>query len=83
MAVAVLKVFTNSGIDMPQKKCARCNSIFDCSVNNITACQCAGMQLSAAQLVFIKQQYSDCICVNCLAVLKSNYTLRHTKNNQP
>ena len=58
-----------------EKKCPRCGGGFECKVGDILKCQCYGIELSADEEAFIKTNYSDCLCRNCLLQLKQRYLL--------
>ncbi|MBV9989109.1 MAG: cysteine-rich CWC family protein [Chitinophagaceae bacterium] len=60
------------------KKCPRCNRVFECKVGNIAECQCSSLQLTYEERVFIEGQYLDCLCAKCLETLQFQYRLhRH------
>jgi hypothetical protein len=58
------------------KICSRCSSTFECKPGNITQCQCYGVKLTRDEILFIKELYNDCLCVNCLKKLKILYKER-------
>ena len=63
---------------MPQhenKTCSRCNKGFECKVGNVLECQCSQIQLSYEEKVFIEDKYADCLCIDCLHLLKYQYQL--------
>jgi hypothetical protein len=63
---------------MPQhenKSCPRCNKTFECKVGNVLECQCSQIQLSYEEKVFIEDKYADCLCINCLHLLKYQYQI--------
>jgi hypothetical protein len=43
-----------------EKKCPRCEKIFECKVGDILKCQCYGIELSVEEEAFIKSNYNDC-----------------------
>lgn len=55
---------------METKTCQRCGKSFICKYNDITNCQCASAKLNENQRLFIKQHYTDCLCINCLKEIK-------------
>lgn len=62
------------------KICARCNANFECKVGNVLECQCSQIQLSYEERVHIENEYSDCLCIDCLHILKYQYqmlTIKH------
>jgi len=48
------------------KQCPRCKNDFECKTNNVLQCQCAGISLTENQRTLIANQYSDCLCADCL-----------------
>ncbi|MBX7264522.1 MAG: cysteine-rich CWC family protein [Chitinophagaceae bacterium] len=55
------------------KICFKCKSKFVCNSNNIKACNCTSIQLSNEESSYIKTKFSDCLCNNCLNILKQEY----------
>ena len=55
------------------KQCPRCNTEFECKSGSILLCQCQTIYLSSEQMDFISGQYDDCLCVDCLQALRSEY----------
>lgn len=52
----------------PQIKiCQRCQTSFDCRMNDITNCQCNSIVISEAGNDFLKKTKYDCLCKNCLS----------------
>lgn len=49
------------------KKCPRCNDTFDCQHN--ANCWCSRYSLSDKLKSYLKDNYSDCICENCMKEL--------------
>ncbi len=58
------------------KNCSRCGKEFVCKSGNITQCQCFNVQLSKDELIFIKEIYDDCLCLDCLIKMKQIYRER-------
>ena len=56
-----------------EKQCPRCNLEFECKPGNITQCQCFGISFSEAEKALIENQYSDCLCHNCLLEVKNEF----------
>lgn len=48
------------------KRCERCSQHFECKPENISQCQCYGIELSDVVRQAIADQYTDCLCRNCL-----------------
>lgn len=56
------------------KQCERCGQHFECKPQNITECQCYGLELSDAARQTIAEQYTDCLCRNCLLEISKETT---------
>jgi hypothetical protein len=63
------------------KYCPRCQQAFECKSGNITQCQCYGVELTAELSVFIKQQFDDCLCRDCLKQLQNEFELNEEKHS--
>lgn len=61
------------------KYCPRCAAAFECKAGSIAQCQCSDIQLNAEQRLFLEQNYSDCLCRNCLLQLQQEFELRKIK----
>ncbi len=48
------------------KECPECRIEFDCKHNKIVECHCSGVSLNEETLKYIKENYKDCLCNNCL-----------------
>jgi Cysteine-rich CWC len=53
--------------------CPRCQRTFECRVGSILRCQCQAVTLSEEERYFIQQQYSSCLCADCLRDMKSAF----------
>lgn len=62
-----------------QKKCPRCGGTFECKVGDILKCQCYDIVLSDAEASFIKSDYQDCLCLNCLQQLQQQHQSENNK----
>lgn len=49
------------------KNCPRCKAIFDCQHN--ANCWCSKYIIPEKLRLFLKENYDDCICENCLREL--------------
>ena len=59
---------------MPMKKvCPRCGATFDCMHNDILSCHCATVRLDALQCTYLMENYSDCLCHDCLKAVKDSF----------
>lgn len=61
------------------KHCQRCYTAFECKVGSVYECQCADANLDQQQRDYISSMYSDCLCVDCLRELASEYNIRAHK----
>ena len=63
------------------KICERCKIMFECKVGNILQCQCYGVVLNNDEQQHISKQYTDCICINCILALRTEFnTAKYTDN---
>lgn len=62
------------------KACKRCGAAFVCNPNDISHCDCTGIELSAEETRFISAQFRDCVCNACLLALKEQYHSREKTN---
>lgn len=62
------------------KPCSRCNTTIECKVGDVNNCQCSNIQLSYEEKVFIEDKFEDCLCINCLHILKYQYQYLKSKN---
>ena len=49
--------------------CPRCGARFHCGASIRAPCACSTVKLNAAQLAGLRQRYSNCLCLACLASL--------------
>jgi hypothetical protein len=63
------------------KLCPRCTRAFKCKPGKIEDCECSQVSLKPEQIAFIEEQYSECLCKQCLFLLKQEYEI-HTQNEQ-
>jgi len=52
------------------KYCPRCAAAFECKVGSILQCQCHGLNFTDPEKDYIRNTYPDCLCNNCLKVMK-------------
>jgi len=50
---------------MAEKKCPKCFSTFNCT-NESQGCWCENVTLSLEKLQFLKENYTNCLCRDCL-----------------
>ncbi len=58
-----------------EKVCPRCGTRFACSLDAVMDCLCAGVALDDAQRRFIADNYDDCLCNDCLRILRGDLLL--------
>ncbi len=56
-----------------QVSCPRCQHLFECRVGSINLCSCQTVVLSEAQRQYIDEQFTGCLCTNCLLALRTAY----------
>lgn len=61
------------------KTCSRCSKTFECKVGNVLECQCNQIQLQYEEKIYIENTYTDCLCIDCLHVLRYQYQLLKNK----
>jgi hypothetical protein len=47
------------------KRCQKCGQAFECG--GLFGCWCRSLKLDAMALASLREQYSDCLCPECLA----------------
>jgi hypothetical protein len=57
------------------KSCCKCGKPFECKAGNITECQCNKIYLSNEERIYIEDKFSDCLCIDCLRLLQTEYTM--------
>ncbi len=50
-------------------RCPRCGGGFHCGINDDVPCACNGLTLCADLQAALRQRYSGCLCLACLAAL--------------
>ncbi|TAE89482.1 MAG: hypothetical protein EAY81_02305 [Bacteroidetes bacterium] len=63
------------------KVCENCKSEFVCNPQNISHCGCSAIILSPAARQFIRQNYDDCVCPNCLLGINVKFNYANNANN--
>lgn len=56
-----------------KKVCPRCGATFECMHNDILSCHCATVGLDARQRAYLKENYSDCLCHDCMEAVKTGF----------
>jgi len=51
-------------------RCPRCGGGFHCGVNDVAPCPCTTITLNPQQLAELRQRYSGCLCLRCLAEIQ-------------
>lgn len=62
------------------KQCVRCNKHFECKVGNVTECQCNQIQLTYEEQSYIESKFTDCLCIDCLYLLRYEAKIAHAKS---
>lgn len=55
------------------KTCPRCEMQFECKSGSILLCQCQSLSLTSQQQEYIEARFEDCLCLDCLKDLRSDY----------
>lgn len=56
------------------KYCQKCGIVFECKLGTITQCHCFEVLLSKEETIFIAERFGDCLCHQCLFVMKNEYS---------
>ena len=64
-----------------EKYCPCCNATFECKVGSILLCQCSKVKLTEQERDYVREQYEDCLCFNCINKLKNDYHQNSLKKN--
>ena len=57
-----------------KKTCPKCKTIFECKADEIENCLCNSIQLNTITIERIKNNFKDCLCVECLKQVNANTT---------
>ena len=52
--------------------CPRCGAAFHCGVSDAVPCACGTVKLDDTRLEALREQFTDCLCLNCLRQLQAN-----------
>ena len=50
-------------------RCPRCGGGFHCGAGDASPCPCTRVELDAATLAALRERYTGCLCLRCLAAL--------------
>ena len=56
-----------------KKICSKCNVEFECRADDIENCLCNSIQLNNDAVGLIKNQFEDCLCVECLKEIENKF----------
>jgi hypoxanthine phosphoribosyltransferase len=56
------------------KICPLCNQYFECKIGDINNCQCSKIILNDKETSYIKDKFTDCLCITCINKLKNEYS---------
>ena len=56
-----------------EKTCPNCKQKFDCKADDIENCLCNSIQLNNDAVGLIKNQFEDCLCVECLKEIENKF----------
>ena len=55
--------------------CPRCGGPFHCGIADAGPCACTGLSLDAALQQRLRERYTGCLCLRCLAALAQGESL--------
>jgi len=58
-----------------QKRCPRCQALFECKSGSILLCQCQTVYLTPEHLEYVSERYTDCLCAACLKAVRAEYDI--------
>ncbi len=64
-----------------QKNCPRCKRVFECKVGNVLECQCSQIQLTYEEKAHFENTYTDCLCIDCIYLLRYQFQLINKNKN--
>lgn len=56
-----------------KRECNRCQSAFNCREDRRDLCHCTHIYILPEIKNYIKENYDDCLCHNCLKEVKNNF----------
>lgn len=56
-----------------EKVCPRCSEKFRCREDRIELCSCKKVSLVPGVRDFIKEDYENCLCPECLKIVNENF----------
>ncbi len=60
-------------IEAETKTCGICGIEFSCLHKHIVECSCSRIVLSEEAIKYLKTNYSDCLCPQCLTLIGNNF----------
>ncbi|MGB0882956.1 MAG: cysteine-rich CWC family protein [Vicingaceae bacterium] len=54
------------------KKCSKCNADFTCNDSG-DSCWCNNHKLTKEQLMFLKDNYENCLCEDCIVLVVKEF----------
>ena len=54
---------------LPEDRCPRCGGAFRCGIGDAGPCACTGIRLDADLQQRLRERYTGCLCLRCLAAL--------------
>ena len=58
---------------LPEDRCPRCGGAFHCGVGDAGPCPCTSVQLDADLQQRLRERYTGCLCLRCLAALAQDW----------
>lgn len=62
-----------------EKTCPRCEKLFECKCGSINLCQCSAITLSEEISQQLKNDYPDCLCIQCLREIQLTNSVNNNK----
>jgi hypothetical protein len=56
-----------------KKICSRCSSSFNCREDRTDLCHCTHIHLLSGVREYIKEEYANCLCPQCLKETNTNF----------
>ncbi len=63
-----------------EKYCPRCKNSFECKVGSILLCQCSTVSLNEKEREFMKNNFEDCLCAECMKAVKVEFRNQELKD---
>lgn len=58
-----------------QKRCPRCQALFECQSGSTPLCQCQTVYLTPEHLDYVGERYADCLCASSLRAMPAEHDI--------